>query len=84
MRWWLVSIIPHCPSCCWEADGPFGSSTETVLFAERYRRGRDHTVLLAQGRIPAIEAAIHLREEDRSRDSGVLSDSRSGYGLKIT
>ncbi len=79
MRWWLVSIIPHCSSCCWEADGPFRSACETAAFAERHRRGRDHTILRAAGRVPAIQAAISLREEDSAGTRLIPVGSRGGY-----
>ena len=64
MHWWLVSLIPDCPSSCWEVDGPFRSPTDAAEFADRHRRRRDRTIIRASGRIRAIEAAIRLRHRE--------------------
>jgi hypothetical protein len=75
VRWWLLSLIPHCTAYCWEVDGPFRSSTESAEFAERLRRGRDCAILEAPDRVPAIEAAVRLNEQTPASvtPAGVLS-----------
>ena len=67
MRWWLLSLIPHCTAYCWEVDGPFHSASESAEFAEYHRRGRDYTILQATDRIPAIEAAARPNEQTPAR-----------------
>jgi hypothetical protein len=75
VRWWLLSLIPHCTADCREVDGPFHSASESAEFAEYHRRGRDCTILQATDRIPAIEAAVRLNEQTPASISpaGVLS-----------
>jgi len=82
MHWWLVSLIPDCPSSCWEVDGPFRSPTDAAEFADRHRRRRDRTIIRASGRIPAIEAAIRLRRAEFDAEVSTAA-VRVGRGMLL-